>query len=121
MQVHIETLKVSERASYTSGKGKNAKTIEFDRHTVEVTIGQDRRAVPCSAICNNAVTIYGLAVRFRTGAKVWPASAVYWLQGGHVNNLRPNIDKFNGQFCTLVGYMADFEDEPVRSRHNAVA
>lgn len=119
MQVHAETLKVTDRRSYTVGKGKNAKVREFDCHEVEITIKGDRRAVPCS-VFDGCITILGLAVRFPTGTKVWPAKAIYWLESGNVNNLRPNIDKFHNQNCSLVGFFADFADKTCRSRHNAV-
>lgn len=123
MQVHIDTLKISERASYTVGKGKNAKVVEFDRHTVEITIGDDRRAVACHPTYKDGalsdITIYGLAVRFSQGAKVWPGHATWWAQSGNVNNLHPNIDK-SGHFF-LAGYAADYDGKAVKSQHNAVA
>jgi hypothetical protein len=119
--VHLETLTAVKR-TYTDRKGRE---VSYDSHTIEISIGSDRRAVRCHPITrtdgDSNISIYELAVRFRTGAKVWPASAVYWLKSGNVNNLRPNIDKFNGQFCQLVGYFADHEDSAHRSQHNAVA
>lgn len=108
MQVHIETL----------------KTISGDlwsRATVEITIKGDRREVVCyeSGGANHRhLVIYGLAVRFSSGEKVWPGSATYWFESGNVNNLRPNIDK-RGYF-TLVGFISDYEGKSVRSTHNAV-
>jgi hypothetical protein len=107
MQVHIETLQT------VGGK-----------QTVEITIGSDRRRVPCYERGApgqrwHDLTICGLAVRFRTGTKVWPGTAVYWFSSGNVNNLTPNIDK-RGHF-SLVGYAEDFVGKTVRSQHNAVA
>ena len=108
--VHIDTLKtVGQRTvgSYT-----------FDEKTIEVSIGTDRRAVRCSADAKS-ITIFGLAVRFSQGSKVWPGSAIYWRETGVVNNLRPNIDK-RGYFL-LAGFAEDFDGKAVRSQHNAVA
>ncbi len=112
MQVHFDTFKVSGRITLRDGK-------PFDTHSVEVTIGNDRREVPCGAVFNGHVTIFGLAVRFSSGSKVWPGTATYWIERGHVNNLRPNIQK-HGHF-QLAGFITDFQDKPVRSQHNAVA
>lgn len=114
LTVHFETLK-SEPATYVV----RGVTRAYDRHTVEISINGDRRVVSCGAPLNGGISIYGLAVRFSTGAKVWPGSAIYWLESGRVNNLRPNIDK-RGEF-SLVGFMSDYENKNTRSRHNAVA
>lgn len=113
--VHLDTFQ-STPDSYTY-KGVTRK---LDRHTIEITIRGDRRRVACSDD-GNGITLFGLAVKFRTGTKIWPGSAVYWHKGGEVNNLRPNIDKFNGQWCSLVGFFEDFANKKNRSQHNAVA
>lgn len=113
--IHLETLQ-SEPASYTY-KGV---TRTYLAQTIEITIRGDRRRVNCVAGPAN-ISIYGLAVRFQTGTKIWPGSAIYWRETGHVNNLRPNIDRFSGQFCQLVGFLADHQDSKHRSQHNAVA
>lgn len=101
--VHLDTLRTETRSLTVRGK-----TTDREVNTVEISIGDDRRRVRCGT-GSECMRIYGLAVRFRTGTKVWPASAIYWNQTGHVNNLRPNIDKFNGQFCRLVGYFEDYQ------------
>lgn len=113
--VHLDTLQ-STPDSYTY-KGV---TRQLDRQTVEITIRGDRRRVNCHAD-KTSISIFGLAVRFQTGTKIWPGSAIYWREKGHVNNLRPNIDKFNGQFCRLVGFFEDHVASKHRSQHNAVA
>ena len=113
--VHLDTLQ-SKLETYDSRSGP----VTFERQTIEISIGNDRRRVNCHQ-SRDCIDLYGLAVRFRTGAKVWPASAVYWLKSGNVNNLRPMIDKFNGQFCQLLGYFEDHEQSKHRSQHNAVA
>jgi hypothetical protein len=111
LTVHIETLKTLEKDAY----GRIP-------HTVEVTIGKDRRAVPCYPMNRDgklhSVTVYGLAVRFSSGDKVWPGSATYWAETGNVNNLTPNIDR-RGYF-SLVGYIEDFADKNSKSRHNSI-
>ncbi len=114
--VHLDTIQATP-ATYTDRKGR---LVTFDRQTIEITIRGDRRRVNCHA-GETGISIYGLAVRFRTGAKVWPGSAIYWRESGRVNNIRPNIDKFNGQFCSLVGFFEDHADGKHRSLHNAVA
>jgi len=114
--IHFDTLQ-SETRTYSTRKDG---TQSYEAHTVEVSIGNKRRRVNCSQH-DGRTTIYGLAVRFRTGTKVWPGSAVYWAKTGNINNLRPNIDKFNGQFCSLVGFFEDHADSKHRSLHNAVA
>lgn len=110
MQVHIDTLQITEFNKY----GSTA--------TVEITIGNDRRRVDAYKTGfegNEHLIIHGLAVRFQTGAKVWPGHAIYWLKSGNVNNLRPNIDKRG--HVNLVGYAEDYDGKSVRSQHNAVA
>lgn len=113
--VHLDTIE-SKPASYTY-KGV---THTYDQQTIEITIRGDRRRVSCHA-GENHISIFGLAVRFRSGTKVWPGSAIYWHKTGGVNNLRPNIDKFSSQFCQLVGFFEDHENSKHRSQHNAVA
>ena len=112
MQVHFETYREVEPFVTKDGKS-------YPRFSVEVTIGKDRREVGASSLFNGRIAVYGLAVRFSSGSKVWPGSALYWVESGNVNNLTPNIDK-RGHF-SLVGYSADFVGREVRSLHNAVA
>lgn len=130
MQVHTETLKHVSTDSYTVGKRARrtdaGKTYEIKRWTVEVTIGKDRRAIRCSpsytvgpVVALDSIDLYGLAVRFSSGEKVWPGSAVWWACHGQVNNLRPNIDK-HGHFF-LAGFFEDVAESAHRSMHNAVA
>jgi hypothetical protein len=113
--VHADTVE-SQVETYTSKK----KLVSFEIKTVEVSIGNDRRRVRCWP-SEKCITVYGLAVRFRTGNKVWPGNATYWAESGSVSNLMPNIDKFTGQFCQLVGFFEDHETSQHRSLHNAVA
>jgi len=114
--VHIDTFKAAEQITL-----QNGRTLQ--RHTVEVTIGKDRRSVYCGTPWGEEgkrrMSIFGLAVRFSSGTKVWPGSATYWIDADKVNNLMPNIDK-RGHFL-LVGFADDFDGKAVRSQHNAVA
>lgn len=114
--IHFETLQ-SETRTYSTRKGE---THSYERQTVEVSIGSKRRRVNCTQY-DGRTHIHGLAVRFRTGTKIWPGSAVHWAKTGVINNIRPDIDKFTGQFCQLVGFFGDYEDSKARSQHNAVA
>ncbi len=108
--VHTDTLKVIGQ--------RTVRDYTFDETTIEVSIGNDRRAVRCSAN-SRSINLFDLAVRFSQGSKVWPGSAVYWRDTGVVNNLRPNIDK-RGYFL-LAGFAEDFAGKAIRSQHNAVA
>lgn len=117
MQVHPETFKHSSTETYPARK-KGGQPVVIERHTVEVTISGKRSAVNCYAD-SESITVFGIAVRFSHGDKVWPGSAVYWRDSGNVNNVRPNIDK-RGNFI-VVGFASDYEGKAVRSQHNAVA
>lgn len=114
--VHFDTFKAAEEITLSNGR-------TFQRHSVEITIGKDRRAVYCSSIYGEEgkrrIFIHDLAVRFSSGAKVWPGNATYWIDADRVNGLQPNIDK-RGHF-SLCGFAADFDGKAVRSQHNAVA
>lgn len=118
MQIHYETFKHASTETYPSRK-KGGAPIVIERYTVEVTINGSRRAVRCTAPFNGHINVFGLAVRFSHGDKVWPGSAVYWIESGRTTNLTPNIDK-RGSFF-LAGFEEDFDGKAVRSLHNAVA
>lgn len=112
MQVHYDTFKPSGTRTMSAG-------TQYQQHTVEVTIKGDRRTVRCSSVFNGHITVYDLAVRFKTGTKVWPGTVNYWIETGRVNSLRPNIDKRG--LVSLVGFYEDYKGKPVQSQHNAVA
>lgn len=112
MQVHFDTYKVTGQRELSNGR-------MHDLHSVEITIGGDRRAVRCSGVHNGWISLWDLAVRFKTGAKVWPGEATYWIDSGKVNGLRPNIDKRG--MVHLVGFYEDYKGKAVQSQHNAVA
>lgn len=112
IQVHAETYRETEPRTLKSGE-------TLKQYLVDVTIGGSRRAVRASEVWNGRFYVFGLAIRFSSGAKVWPGSAIYWTETGVVNHIRPNIDK-RGVF-SLVGFAEDFVGKAVRSQHNAVA
>lgn len=112
MQVHFDTYKVTGQRKLSDGK-------VIDLHTVEITIRGDRRVVRCSAVFRGWISLWDLAVRFKTGTKVWPGEATYWLDKGTVTGLRPQIDKRG--VVSLVGFYEDYKGKAVQSQHNAVA
>lgn len=115
MQVHYDTYR--EEAPVTMTIRGEQRIVK--RYSVEVTIGNDRRRIACGAEWNDHFMLFGLALRFSQGSKVWPGTGTYWIKGNHVNSIRPNIDR-SGHFI-LVGYFEDYADKKVRSQHNAVA
>lgn len=67
------------------------------------------------------VCFSGLAVRYRTGEKIWPGRAIYWFKSGNVNNVRGPQDhrqRFHNLF--IVGFWDDVEDRN-RSEHSSVS
>jgi hypothetical protein len=84
--------------------------------TVEITVGKDRRRVNCH-VNGDTINIYGIAVRYRTGTKVWHGTAIYWRNSGRVNNVRSHIDH-RARFASVsvVGFWADFEGTNKASR-----
>jgi hypothetical protein len=116
MQVHFDTYREDAPVEYINRKGV---AVSYTGHSVEITIGNDRRRVSCGEVYDGRLYIHSLAVRFSQGAKVWPGTAVYWIEKGTVGNVLPNIDK-RGHF-QLAGYFDDFQAKAVASQHNAVA
>lgn len=114
MQVHIETHRQEPDYVFTNKKGEQ----RYERFTVEVTIGNDRRRIHCSTIYGDRLPLFDLAVRFSQGAKVWRGMADYLVSKDQVVNLQACIDK-RGHF-SLAGYFADFEGKKVTSQHNAM-
>jgi hypothetical protein len=115
MQVHHETYRQEEDFAFTD---KNGREHRGERYSVEITIRGDRRRVVCGDIYQDSFRIYGLAVRFQNGEKVWRGEATYLISKNKVINLLPCIDK-RGQF-SLVGYFKDFDGKKIISQHNAM-
>lgn len=113
MQVHAETYKFSHNDEYG-----------IDRYTVEVTIKGERRALRAyrttNLVVGEIVTVYDLAVKFRSGEKVWPGRIDYYVDSGKFGSLRACIDKFTRKSLVLVGFFADYQASAARSQHNAV-
>lgn len=121
MQVHIDTFRNDPSETYLIGKGKRQRSVTIERNSVEITINGDRRRVRCSSVINNSnIRLYEIAVRFGAGKKVWPGGAMYWLETGNVNNVRPNIDRHSWHTFSVCGYAEDYKNKPVSSQHNAV-
>jgi hypothetical protein len=114
MQVHVETHQREADYVFTNKRGEQ----RYERYTVEVTINGARRRVACGETYKDRLPIFGLAVRFSQGAKVWRGTADYVVSKGTVINLQPCIDK-RGYF-SLAGYWEDFEKKAVASQHNAI-
>lgn len=114
MQVHAETFKFSHTDDYG-----------IDRHTVEVTINGQRRVIRAARHTypntGDTITVFDLAVKFQTGAKVWPGRVDFMVATGKIGRLDACIDKFTGKPLRLVGFFEDFEQSKARSLHNAVA
>jgi len=101
----------------------HAETYDAAARSIEVSIGNDRRTVRASRIGEGRearIHVSGLAVRFPTGLKVWPAGACHWIEGNHTNGLRAQIDKRGSNNVRLVGFFADFANKPTKSDHNSV-
>ena len=109
MQVHPETLKSTGLHTYGS--------YTREEFTVEVTIGKDRRTIRCHPEQNRSlINLYGLALKFSSGSKVWEGQAIYWCEKGYVSGLTPRIDR-RGHFF-LVGFYEDFATKAIASQHN---
>ena len=94
----------------------------FNSDSIEIEIRGDRRRV--RAFQNgDHILVYGLAVKYQTGKKIWPGMAIYWPASGNINNLQAsNMDhRARSNFVLLVGYWADYADTKARSQHKAVA
>lgn len=54
------------------------------------------------------VTIYGFAVRYPTGAKVWSGHVTYWLKSGNIQGPETPLDhRARRASCSVVGFYAD--------------
>ncbi len=85
----------------------------------KVEINGVEKELPCSR-SRDHWTIYGVAVRYRTGTKVWPGSLIYWPENGRINNVRgPQDHRQSFHSLQVVGFWADVQDR-YRSEHNSV-
>lgn len=94
----------------------------YDGNSIEIEIRGDRRRVRAFR-SGDFILVHGLAVKYKTGKKIWPGHAIYWPASGNINNLQAsNMDhRARSNFVMLVGYWADYADTTARSQHKAVA
>lgn len=112
-----------------------AKPIEVISYNLEaktavVRVHQTQRELPITNVryawdgakqltdVLEALTIDGLALKYRTGAKVWKGEFTFWVASGNINNIHTPL-QHRGRFAS-VGVVGFYDDarEPVRSQHN---
>lgn len=59
--------------------------------TALVEIAGKRRELKAVFECEH-VTVYGIAVRYPTGSKVWFGSFIYWPATGQINNIHTPME-----------------------------
>lgn len=97
----------------------NPKTDPGTADTATVEVNGVTRDV-AAFISGDYVTIYGLSVRYRTGSKVWPGSAMYWPATGHINNVRgPQDHRSTFRPVSVVGFWEDAKEQ-YKSEHSSV-
>jgi hypothetical protein len=108
----MKVLKINEKT--TPGTATTA-TVEVGGKVQELAVAEGGEAA------YRHFTIYGLAVRYRTGSKVWPGTAIYWPATGHINNVLGTQDHRSGRGASLqiVGFWSDVQDQ-YRSEHSSV-
>jgi hypothetical protein len=72
-----------------------------------VQIGAVVREVPASD-WGDHITVHGLAVKYRTGTKIWSGHAEYWKASGEFGHISGGLDnrQRNG-IASLVGFYED--------------
>jgi hypothetical protein len=94
---------------------------------IQVTIDGKTQTVKCwNMDCRDkgrgwAIRIYGIACKFQTGDKVWPAEITYWPERNSFSQLEPqNYSRVNGRrrAYQLVGFESDYQESNRRSQHN---
>lgn len=84
-------------------------------NTADVTIDGETRTLP-ARIDADAIRVTGIAVRFKTGSKVWNAGLTKWLASGNIS--RPHIVNMDFRFndnVTVIGFYSDYANQ---SQHN---
>ncbi len=111
MQVHFDTLKVVDGQNCTIDITINGKTQTVRAWNTDCRDRRDNYWL---------ITIYGIACRFRSGNKVWPAEILYWPLSKKITGLKPrNYTRCNKPtLVSLAGFESDFEESKVRSQHN---
>ncbi len=111
MNVNLETLKSVNGASCTIELTINGKT-----ETVRCW-NMDYRDLGRAWI----IYVYGIACKFQTGDKVWPAQVTFWPESNKITTLEPvNYSRVNGRRrqYQLVGFESEFVESANRSQHN---
>jgi hypothetical protein len=102
----------------------NEKTEPGTAMTATVEIGGVVRDLPATNGGEGKyahVTIHGLAIRYQTGKKLWPGTAIYWRESGHVNNVfGPQDHRQRHHSLQIVGFWEDVAQQ-YRSEHSSVA
>ena len=97
---------------------KNAEKYGWNEGSVEVTFAGETRRVRCLAPKANSQrwTVYGICARYRTGAKVWPASLVF--ADGKLIHVSTGFDNRSGRYSQprLCGFTQDAGKQNVSKR-----
>jgi len=95
--------------------------------TIDLTINGEIQTVRClnhdlrSQGRAWTITVFGIACKFQTGNKVWPAKITYWPEKEMFSALSPfNYSRVNGgrRSYQLVGFENHFTKSANRSQHN---
>ena len=62
------------------------------------------------------ITVYGLAIKYRTGTKIWNAQATVWKDNGNIQ-FRGGLDnRQRAGACIVLGFYSDYADKS-KSQH----
>jgi hypothetical protein len=109
--INIETFKSEDGVSGTIDLTINGETQTVDCYN------QDLRSKGRAW----TIIVGGLACKFQTGTKVWPATITYWPEQNIFTQLGPvNYSRVNGgrRRYQLVGFKNHFTESENRSQHN---
>jgi len=112
LTVHFDTFTATETPS------ENAIKYGWNEGSVEVTFARETRRVRCLAPEANSQrwTVYGICARYRTGAKVWPASLVF--ADGKLVHVWTGFENRSGRYSQprLCGFTQDAGKQNVSKR-----
>lgn len=92
--------------------------LNNDYKTAEVTIDGNTKTLQIYAYAD-CVRVFGVAVKYRTGEKVWNGEFIFWPTSGNVNNVSSGLDHRGSRHqLEIVGFYSDFA-AGVQSQHNA--
>lgn len=90
------------------------KMIEIKEKTAIIEIGGKQRELPIwKNAVNNNVTIFGIAVRYPQGNKVWKGMVTYWIDSKRFNNAKSlGMDRRQlHNYVSIVGFYDDMKDD----------